>query len=177
METSLFKVSQKARPAERGQALIELAAVLMMLSVLVFGLIDFGRFIYERQILVNVTREGANLISRGTTMTNALTAVINSAAPLVLSGTKGRVIMTAVTNSNNIYRITAQVAQGGLSAASKIGTLNGTATFPITTAVPVPQPQQTLYVAEVYYSFVPITPVGKLLKLTMPTRIYDVAFF
>ena len=147
-----------------------------MMMVMLFGLIDFGRVIYERQILVNLTREGSNLASRGTTLSDTMTAVFTSASPLNMN-TSGRVIVTTVFNSNGTFVVSGQLAQGGVSATSKVGTgVGNKATLPAA-AVGIPQLNQTLYVTEVFYSFTPITPIGKLLKLALPTALYDVAYF
>lgn len=160
-----------------GQALIEFTFVAFMMIVMLFGLIDFGRAVYERQILTNLSREGANLASRSTDFTNTISAVMLSSSPLQLN-TKGRVIITSITNFNGTARIASQLAQGSLTAAtSKVGTtVGGAATLPAT-AFALPRPNQTLYVSEVYYTYAPITPLGKLLTLTLPTRLYDAAYF
>ena len=165
-----------------GQAMIELALVVMVLVVMVFGVIDFSRAIYERQVITNLTREGSNLAARGVgdspaeSITNAVNSVIASANPLDLN-TKGRVIISAVVNSNGIFRVTAQLSKGGITATSKVRSGTGVpAAMPATTPV-IPQPNQTTYVTEVYYNFVPITPIGRLLKKTLPAQLYDVAYF
>lgn len=168
MNTKLNNVS--------GQALIELVAVLVILVVLAFGMIDFGRFIYERQILVNVTREGSNLASRGTTLSNAVTAVVNSAQPLNINS-RGRIIMSTVYNSNGVLRITSRVSQGGITANSRIGSGVGVVPTLPATATPIPPPSQTLFVTEVFYRYTPITPIGRFIGTTFPSNIYDVAFF
>ncbi|MCG3150239.1 MAG: hypothetical protein PCFJNLEI_03720 [Verrucomicrobiae bacterium] len=168
---------KKFRNRQAGQALVEFTFIAFMMVALLFGLIDFGRAVYERQILTNLTREGANLASRATDFTNTINAVMLAAAPLQLN-TKGRVIITSVIRTNNANRILAQMARGSLTAAtSRIGTtVGGTATLP-TTTIALPRPNQTVYVAEVYYTYTPITPIGRLLGLTLPTRIYDAAYF
>ena len=43
----------------RGQALAEFALVMPLFFLLVFGIIEFGRFIYTYEIVNNATREGA----------------------------------------------------------------------------------------------------------------------
>jgi Flp pilus assembly protein TadG len=162
--------------------MIEFVFVAVVVIVLLFGLIDFGRAIYERQVITNITREGSNLAARGRggspdeIISNAVNAVIASASPLNIN-TKGRVIVSVVVNSNGIFRVTNQVSRGGITATSKVRNGPGVpATMPAL-APPIPQPSQSAYVTEVFYAFVPITPVGKLLKLVLPSRLYDVAYF
>jgi Flp pilus assembly protein TadG len=162
---------------QSGQALIEFMFVAFVLLFMLFGLIDFSRAISTRQVLTNISREGSNLASRGTPLSNSVAAVISSASPLTLD-TNGRVIITAVTNSNGTFVITEQLASAGV-AISKIGTGVGTdvtSTMP-STAVPIPQPSQTVYVTEVFYTFQAATPVGQLLNFSLPTQLYDVAYF
>jgi Flp pilus assembly protein TadG len=167
-----------------GQATVELAFIIIMLLVMMFGLIDFGRAIYERQVITNIAREGSNLAFRGVgdspeeTVTNAVNAVIASASPLNIN-TKGRVIISAVVKSNTLFRVTIQLSKGAnITATSKLRSGIGTlATMPVTTTPQIPQANKTMYVTEVFYNFVPITPVGKLLKLAFPTQLYDVAYF
>jgi Flp pilus assembly protein TadG len=47
------------RVGSRGQALAEFALVAPIFFLLLFGLIDFGRYVYYVQILNNAAREGA----------------------------------------------------------------------------------------------------------------------
>lgn len=170
---------------ESGQALIEFSLVLIVLVVLTFGLIDVCRAIYTKQVIVNLAREGANLASRGAgdtraeIISNAVAAVVASASPLSIT-TNGLVIITAVTNNaRGSYYINAQQKKGALTAKSKVGTAVGvSATLPSTSPYPaLSQSNYTVYVAEVFYTFAPITPIGKLLKVAMPTNLYDAAYF
>lgn len=175
-QPTILPATRRPRRKESGQAFIEFSVVVMVLVVLVFGLIEFGRFIYQRQVVTNLSREGANLVLRNTAPNIAAAAVMNSASPLAMS-TKGRIIMTTVYNSNGTVKVTSQWSTGGLtSAASKIGTVGNKANMPTNTTV-IPSVGKNLYVAEVYYSYTPITPIGKILKLTMPGTVYDVAYF
>lgn len=168
-----------------GQAMIETAFILMMLLVMMFGLIDFGRAIYERQVITNISREGSNLAFRGVgnspeeTVTNAVNAVIASASPLNIN-TKGKVIISAVVKSNTQYRVIIQLSKGAgnVTAISKLRTGTGAlATMPVTTNPQIPVAGKTVYVTEVFYNFIPITPVGKLAKFVFPAQLYNAAYF
>jgi len=51
--------SRSASRRSRGQALVEFAFVAPIFFLLLFGIIDFGRYVYYVQILNNAAREGA----------------------------------------------------------------------------------------------------------------------
>jgi Flp pilus assembly protein TadG len=158
--------------------MLEFMFTFTMLMVIMFGLIDFGRAIYTRQILVNLTREAANLASRGTTLSNTVVAVKTSAQPLNIDQ-NGYVILTVVfRNQDNSVTVTNQLKSGGVPATSHVGA-GGVGSTPVLPVTPdlLPPRNQTLYAAEVFYRFIPVTPVGKLLHLTMLDALYDVAYF
>jgi Flp pilus assembly protein TadG len=157
-----------------GQALPELLFIGVFLLVMAFGVIDFARALIARQVLTNVTREGANLASRTTSLSNAVNAVIISAMPLKLSQT-GYVILSTVTrNAGGTATVTAQYGQGGMPTASRIGAVAATANMPSSS---FPANNDSIVAAEVFYHYAPITPLGKLLSLTLPSQFYDVAYF
>ena len=158
-----------------GQALVEFALISVLLLSLLFGLIDFGRAILVRQVMVNLSREGANLASRGTSFADTLNALVASAHPLVIDQ-KGFLILTTVSRDNDgNLTITAQQSRGGTSVSSKVGQIGGGGvTLPNNS---VPAPNQTLTVSEVFYTYEAWTPIGKLVGSSMPTTLYDAAYF
>jgi len=175
-----------------GQALVEFMFVSFILLFLLFSMIDFCRAISTRLVLINLSREGANQAARGSGITpdaaisNAISAVIAGASPLDIN-LHGQVIISAVANSNGIYRITYQVSEGMLTQPSKIGVLNATGggvtmPYPATDPGAIPQPNQTVFVAEVFYGFTPTTPLGNVVVggmrgITVTNQFYDVAYF
>ena len=52
-------MSRRRRSGTRAQALVEFALVAPIFFILLFALIDFGRYVYYVQILNNAAREGA----------------------------------------------------------------------------------------------------------------------
>jgi len=146
-----------------------------MLFVILFGVIDVSRALFVDEIIVNLTGEGCALASRGTSLSDTATAVMNASAPLSFS-TNGRVIVSSIYNNNNTLKLTGQSALGGLSATSKIGTAIGsTVTLPADAS---PQVGQTVFVTEVFYTYHSITPVGSFLNATIvPSQLYDVGYY
>jgi Flp pilus assembly protein TadG len=171
---------------ESGQAMVEMSFMLLILIVLAYGLMDFCVAIYEKQVIVNLTREGANLSARGSggspaqIMTNALDAIIQEASPLNLStnSTSGLLILTAATNSNGKatgYFIRQQLKSGKLSASSKVGSGVGTsAKLPNSI---VAQAGHVVYIAEIYYKFNAPAPLQNLVHVRLTNQFYDVAYF
>jgi Flp pilus assembly protein TadG len=183
-ETSRKTKSAAARLPQRnqsGQALVEFSMVLLTLVLLVYCLMDFCVAIYEKQLLTNLSREGANLAARGSgissqqILTNALDAIEQESTPLNLSNSpSGKVILTVVTNGNGHLYISQQVSAGLLSASSKVGTGIGpiaNTQLPNTSLV---QTGGSCYVAEVFYVYKPPAPI-KFVGLS--NTFYDVAYF
>jgi len=164
-----------------GQAAVEFALIATAMLLLLCAVIDFGRALNYMQVMVCLTRQGSNLASRGTSLSDAAAAVIAGEAPLDIS-TSGEVIVTSVTNTNNVNEVTGQVTAGALSLASKIGkyvanNANASkATVPSAANLEL-QNGQTIYVTEVYYDYNPITPIGHLMTITMPSTLYQAAYF
>jgi len=163
---------------ERGAALIELAICLPLLLILVFGLIDFSQIIFDNQVMSGLSRQGSDLASRGTTLTNTVSALVIQGASLNI-GMQGRIIVTEVANDvNGNPQIVDQVeSPTGISVTSAVGSGIGNRASMPSSASTVLNAGQTLYVTEVFYSYIPMTPIGGLLKTSLISTLYDVAYF
>lgn len=148
-------------------------------------MIDFGRAIYYRQVMINLAREGSNEAARGSgsstadVITNAVNAVFASASPKPLQAASLRIIISSVTRAGTTFTVTAQVPKGGYAVNSRFRTGPGQFTLSKwpNTSTAIPQPNRTAYTTEVFYQYTPATPLGKLLKWALPTQLYDVAYF
>jgi Flp pilus assembly protein TadG len=172
---------------ESGQALLEFSVLFIALCILVFGIIDFGRAIYDMEVMTNLVAEGSSMASRGTSPTATAQTVVTDAGADINIGAVGCVIVTAVTNVGpNAYNVTAQASQGGIACTSKIGCLQGqgtctgsTATLPASATSVLSEESlgATIYTTEILYNYRAITPVPALLGTTMPSQLYAVAYY
>jgi Flp pilus assembly protein TadG len=161
--------------ATRGQALVEFSLTALIFLLLMFGIIDFGRAVYSQVIVAHLAREGANLASRGTPLTDAVNAVIGSSSPLDFApGGSGFIVITRIAKTGSATTVEDQKSGGGSAQTSKMGSQGNNATN-----VPsgLPATGDSLYVAEVFYKYKPITPIGSMLGITFPSVLYDAAYF
>jgi hypothetical protein len=76
------------RKVSSGQSFIEFAIVLPLLLLLGLGVFEFGRAIHAKNIITNMSREGANLASRTSTAPqDIMDALAATAQPLKMSKT------------------------------------------------------------------------------------------
>ncbi len=86
----------KKPSASAGQSMIELALILPILLLLALGVVDFARAIQFNNILVSMSREGANLAARSTSDPQfIITALTTTAEPLKMA-TNGMVYITEI---------------------------------------------------------------------------------
>jgi hypothetical protein len=163
------------RVGQGGQALIEFALVVLMFLMLMFGIVDLSRAVYSQIVVAHLAREGANLASRGTPLTDAVNAVISSSTPLDFSpGGQGFVVVSRLISLGGNVVVEDQKAGGGGSHTSKVGSKGNNAS---NVPAGLPAEDDSLCVAEVFYNFKPITPLGSLLKIALPSTLYDAAYF
>ena len=86
----------KGRQASVGSSLIELAIILPVLLILVLGVADFGRAILFNNILITMSREGANLASRTTENPKNIILALNFTANPLQMAAHGMVYITRV---------------------------------------------------------------------------------
>jgi Flp pilus assembly protein TadG len=114
---------------ERGAAAVEFALVLPLLLALIFGMIDFGRAYNQQITLTQLAREGARLVSLGTTDYKAR---LLSAAPASLglqaSNISGTTPCTLASSATSDATVT--ISKTFTFVVGNSLTLTGKATMP-----------------------------------------------
>jgi len=176
---------------ESGQALIEIAVLLPLLAIFALGIVDVSRAAYDAEVIKNLSGEGSNLASRGTTPANTVTAVINdSDIPLSSSGC---VIVSAVTCTTNSsgqctgYVITGQAISAQCNGnSSRVGCYPASQTCTASATVPTQVqtvlstvPGYTVYATEVFFDYTSVTDLGNFLTTNnwLPTHLYSAAYY
>lgn len=91
---------QQVASNQHGVAAVEFALLLPILLILLFGMIDAARALQANIIIVNIAREGANLVARGNTQLETgnqdiIYALMASAPPLNVKQ-QGQIYITRV---------------------------------------------------------------------------------
>ncbi|HUK73995.1 MAG TPA: TadE/TadG family type IV pilus assembly protein [Candidatus Bathyarchaeia archaeon] len=183
---------------ESGQAMVELALLLSLLAIFSLGIVDVSRAVYDSEVLRNLSGEGSNLASRGTSLPNTVTAVVNDSCPsgacdlnLAVSGCVVVSSITCVTNAagqcTSTYVITGQATSAACHGnTSRVGcypaspTCNAQATIPTQVQTVLSTVSgYTVYSTEVFYNYSPVTSLGGFLNNNnvLPTQLYSVAYF
>lgn len=140
-------VSQPRR--ERAAAAVEMALVLPLLLLMLGGIVDFGRFFYTQNLVVNAAREGARTRALGYSTTDADTRVAQS-----LLGYQGSAFTT-----------TYSLVQG----STNVVTANGACP----TSAPDPLDRQRVKVSVTGFTYIVLGPASRLFggALTPPTPV------
>ena len=190
----------KSLRCARGQAIVEFAVLLPIFVVIVLGVVEVSFALLDQHAVTKLSREGSNLISRDTTLADAVTA-LKSMATYPVSLDNGKVILSVLkvgstSGSSNYNRLILyqRYAYGSLAAASKLSTA-GSASFgaapdytapnsdsdtnlrvtnaPSTLVVP---PGGLVYVTEIFNRHQLLTPLDRF-GIQVPTTLYSVAYF
>ena len=150
------RAARTAHPRRtRGVALVALALVLLVLLVLVLGVIDFSRMIQFNNVLISLTREGANLAARSTEPPQFIVKTLMDTAQPLQMNTDGMMYITKlVGNGTTQARVAAQYrsTSGGKTTLSSAlwactSWSAGVCSVPGTAGPPDTRPTVTLPVA------------------------------
>jgi hypothetical protein len=186
----------------RGQSLVELAFIMPLMVIVALGVIEFGYALLDQHVVTKLTREGSNLISRDTTIDDAITAMSSMQTRPVNFSTQSRVIFSVLrkvstTGAPNYDQVILYQRRefGSLTGVASALSMVGSGTFG---GAPnyVAQNSDTntglrisnlpayldvtrgglVYVTEIYTTHTLLTPLDRF-GLTVPNRLYSIAYF
>jgi hypothetical protein len=185
----------------RGQSVVEMAVVLPLLLIVVLGVIEVSYALLDQHVVTKMTREGSNLISRETSLADAVNALKSMSGRPVNFNSNSKVIFSVVrrgstTGTNNfdkdiLYQRYEYGAIAGTSAiatrgAGSYGTgpeyeannADGDSNLQVTTlpAGITLCTGGTLYITEIFTTHELITPFDKF-GITVPKTLYSIAYF
>jgi hypothetical protein len=184
---------------EAGQGLIEFAVVLPLLVLLVLGVVELSYALLDMHVVTSFSREGSNLISRNTSLQDAVTAMRQmSSRPINLDDGSSKIIFSVVrrigtTGAANYDRdvLYQRYEYGSFPASSRLtgggGAFgpgpdfqaldpNNDASLRVGNLPVTMTTGGTLYITEVFTRHVTLTPVANF-GLHVPTQLYSVAYF
>jgi Flp pilus assembly protein TadG len=139
-----------------GSAFVELAIVLPLLILLALGVFDFARAIHAKNMITNMSREGANLASRTTTNgSDIMNAIAYTAQPLNMTN-YGAIYITVVQgdteDGSTVPKIISQSSWRDKSnPPSKIGSSTGSTAQNLDTLKLADG--ETVHAVEVFYRY------------------------
>lgn len=130
------RIGQSFQFVEQGQVLVEFAFVLPLLLIITLGIIEWSYALFDQHVVVKLAREGSNLISRNTTLTDAGeamkqmgTAPVNISTTSTTSRLVFSVIQTKSTTPNKYYPVLYKKYAIGSSSWSSAYSTTGTCSF------------------------------------------------
>jgi Flp pilus assembly protein TadG len=194
-------VSRKRIDA-RGQALVEFAFVMPLIVLVALGVIEFGYALLDQHVVTKLTREGSNLISRDTTLGDAVTAMRSMSTRPVDFNTRSRVIFSVLkkvstTGAANYDQVVLyqRHESGSLTGTASALQMRGSGTFGSSpdfvaqnsdsnTGLQIANLPSYLdvtrgglvYVTEIYTTHTLLTPLDRV-GVTVPNTLYSIAYF
>jgi Flp pilus assembly protein TadG len=185
----------------RGQSVVEMAILMPLVLVVGLGVIEFGYALLDQHVVTKLTREGSNLISRDTTIDDAITAMRSMSTRPVDFSTRSRVIFSvlkkgATTSTANYDQVILyQRAEYGSLAGTSGLQMRGSGTFgagpdyvaansDTNTGLQISNLPSYLdvtrgglvYVTEIFTTHNLITPLDRF-GVTVPNTLYSIAYF
>ncbi len=147
--------------------------VLPLMLFLFLGMVEIGNALAVSHSLSRLSREGANIASRGTSLDTVLTVVATNGRDINFFERGGSVISRIGVRSDGL-EILEQVSSPGFEARSRLGAVGSD---PVSFASYGMEAGNTHYVVEIFYRYRPITPFARLFESALPDPIYERAVF
>lgn len=158
---------------DAGSATVETALVGGILLMLALGIVEFGSAYSVEHTISGLSREGANLAARGTSLGESISVVMENGEDLNLDA-RGGAIASRIKVEDGSAVVEDQIASGAYAGQSRIADegdpVPGAAAWGLSEG-------QIVYVMEVFYDYEAITPFAALTGTLVPEELYERAIF
>jgi hypothetical protein len=161
------------RLGDAGTATVETAIAGGILLVLALGIVEFGSAYSAAHTLSGLSREGANLAARGTSLAESVAITIENGSDVGLAARGGAIASRIVVEDGSIV-IDEQVASGGYTGQSRVA--DSGEEVPEAGAWGLNE-GQIVYVMEVFYDYAAVTPFAVLTGVVVPEELYERGIF
>jgi len=184
--------------SNRGQSIVEFAICLPVLLLLTLGVVETSNALVSQHVITKMAREGSNMISRETRLTDAASALQTMSATPGTFATTTKVIfsvlMRSSTGANTGFLVLYQRYEFG-NASLPGSRLNGAGSFNSANDYTANNPNgdaglrvtnapagiatdagSMIYVTEVYTTYTTLTPVRNI-GVPIPSVLYSIAYF
>ena len=162
---------------DRGAVMAEVGILMPLLLITIFATVDIGRMIYTNQMVADLSRESAMLVSRGASSTEAFAATFSADEPLDVASKGGIIISRVRRRSFDDPQpwVFAQDQAGAMTTlSSKVGTVGGPAEIPDVDELGL---GITIMAVEIVHEYEPVFGFPGLALDFFPETIYDAAYF
>lgn len=165
--------SKGGRFGAEGQALVEAALILPLLLLLVLALIESGNGLSIKHKMAVLSREGANIASRGSSLQETLDVIMNGGDEINLSS-KGGAIVSRIVVTGGTPVVANQLASSGFEGRSRLGLPDSTSVA--LESVPLAE-GQILYAVEIIFDYDAMTPLAGFFARAVTDEVYERAIF
>jgi len=172
--------SRRSRPGLRrllrsdsGQGVAEFALVLPIILIILLGMVEFSNAYDRVHGLAGLSREGANIAARGTALSEVLSTVTANGETLKMSANGGAIVSRLVVQGG-VPVVMASVSTSGYDGKTRVVEADEPATWISTAGF---AEGSTHYAVEVFLTYEPVTPLGRLYKAVAPQVLYERAVF
>jgi len=160
------------RKSQSGTATVETALVTTLLLLVFLGVVEFGNAISIDHTITSLSREGANIAARGSTLAEAVQTVYGNGSSINLPS-RGGVVCTRLVVTGGTPTIQDQAVSPGYTGVSRIGGIGDPVPSLATLGL---QEGQQIHIVEIFYNYQRMTPLGNLITV-IPNTLYTRAVF
>jgi hypothetical protein len=156
--------------------MVETVLVAPILLLVLLGLIETGNALSVKHKMATLSREGANIASRGTSLAETLNVLMDSGDEINLRE-NGGIVVTRITVVDGDPVVDSRAATPGFEAASRLWNPGADDNIVAPLQALNLVDGQVLHAVEIIFNYEAMTPVGNFLPGGWTDEVYERAIF